>query len=343
MKLIRNEAVDFIFAMNRFAIRNKDNYLDYPQMDELKVWAKKYEEIVSPFLLNDISLIFEKTILISLYLFIKVQEKDDIKSANDFLNFLESFSPKEFKDDIIDKFLNQSIDKISVESIYNQIINDGLHPGYDEREEAQLLYGFLCDPNNFFVRLRDTYTQFYNQVYSVSKEEFKKLDINKYKWHSNKLSEDSILYLRTLGLNSIINEIKNIEELSLYYSFFADNDISALWDSKNIIIGAGSDKRIIQKSARKKSDLFFNCLGDPKRLEILRLTSERPWFSSELASYFNLKPATLSYHINKLVEADLLSIKKGEAKRFYYTLNEEAFELFLNYASQDLLKRDKKF
>ncbi|MGD1822195.1 MAG: ArsR/SmtB family transcription factor [Pleomorphochaeta sp.] len=337
MKLINNEAVDFIFAMNRFGIRNKEIHLEYPSMEEIKEWCIESEKKLSPFLLNDITLIFEKTIIISLYFFIKVHENNNIKTAQDFLSFLDSFEANQFKSDIINRFLDKSINELTVDNIYNQIINDGLHPGYDEREEAELLFGFLNESDNFLNRLKSTYDQFYNFVYKESKDKFKKIETEKYNWHLKRMNDNAINYLKDLGLNSIINEIENVENLHYYFSFFADNDVSALWDSKNIIIGASTDNRIIQKSAKKKTELLFNCLGDPKRLEILRLTSKRPWYSSELASHFNLKPATLSYHISKLVDADLLTIQKGKSKRFYYTLNKETYKSYLEFASQDLL------
>ncbi|MDC7227402.1 MAG: hypothetical protein PQJ61_11625 [Spirochaetales bacterium] len=34
------------------------------------------------------------------------------------------------------------------------------------------------------------------------------------------------------------------------------------------------------------ADEFFTCLGDPKRIEVMRLTVIRPWYSSELATHF---------------------------------------------------------
>jgi DNA-binding transcriptional ArsR family regulator len=337
MNIIKNEAVDFIFAFRRFGIRNNNNTNEYPGLEELENWCSTYQKKLSPFLINDISILSEKTIIVSLFLFDTIAKNPSILTATDFINTIKEIPANSFKENIIKNFLNKDFDEITVENIYNAIVNDGLHPGYEIREEAELLFGFLNEPEDFLFRLYSTLSQFYKQVYTPSKESFDKLYNEKYTWHNKLFLADKKSYLTSLGLNSLINEYPNLDELKFYFSLFLDDDVFALWNNKSVIIGAATDTRIIQQSAKTKSDLFFNCLGDPKRLEIIRLTSQKPWYSTELANHFNLKPATLSYHINILVQADLLRITKGDGKRLYYTLNKEALKTYLEFVSQDLL------
>lgn len=86
--------------------------------------------------------------------------------------------------------------------------------------------------------------------------------------------------------------------------------------------------------------LFCNRLkvmGDNSKLEILQLLSGRPWYSQELATELGITPATISYHMDHLLAAGLISLNKKE-KRIYYELNRQAMrevveklsELFLN-------------
>lgn len=337
MKFIKNEAVDFIFAFRRFGIRNKSKNVEYPRLKEIDNWCIKYEKELSPFLVNDISILSKKTILITLFLFDIIRNNPDIKTSNDFINELSKISANDFTSTFKNNLLRNLGEDFSVEDIYNAIINDGLHPGYDIKEEATLLHGFLKNPQDFLNRLISTLTQFNQAIYLPSINSFKSIYDEKYNWHNNFLSTDSVSYLKSLGLNSLIQEYPNLDDFNFYFSLFLDDDVFALWNNKSVIIGAANDTKIIQFSAKNKSDIFFSSLGDPKRLEIIRLTSKRPWYSSELATHFKLKPATLSYHINKLVEADLLRITQGEAKRLYYTLNKDALKTYLSYVSQDLL------
>ncbi|MGD1815952.1 MAG: ArsR/SmtB family transcription factor [Pleomorphochaeta sp.] len=337
MKIIYNEAIDFICALTRFGLRNVKKDPDYPEQKEIEQWYSEYEKKVSPFLLNDIALLSERTIMITFYFLIKIHKNPEIQTTNDFLNYLDSLNAEDLKNDIISDIFRGIKTELSVENIYNLIVDEGLHPDHNHMEEAEFIYSVLQDPENFLARLKITYSQFYNQIFKESKKTYEDLIKKKLEWHNQRFADDAKSYLYTLGLKSIIGALKDLESISYYFSFFADNDVSASWDSRLIIIGAGTDSRIIQQSAKSKSNLFFSCLGDPKRLEIMRLTSQRTWYSTELANYFNLKPATLSYHINKLVEADLLTISQGENKRFYYSLNKDSIEEYLKFVSQDLL------
>lgn len=272
------------------------------------MWCEEYEKKLSPFLLNDISLLVEKMILPSIYLFMLFKEHPE--------------------------------DEITVEVIHEILVNHGLHPGYDPIEESELLYGFLQDPEGFLNRLHNTYSDLYRLAYLPERAKLEDLYQEKLNWHKQRLNEDSDKYLALLGLQSFLKMISEEGEPKLYFSFFSDKDISSFWSSQTVVIGAGTDQRILHRSAHDKTDTFFSCFGDPKRLEILRLTAQRPWYNTELANYFDLKPATLSYHISILADAELLHIIKGESRRFYYTLNEEKVREYLENVAQDLLGLD---
>ncbi|MBI9109165.1 MAG: helix-turn-helix transcriptional regulator [Spirochaetales bacterium] len=337
MKLINNEAVDLIFAMYRFANRNKQPENNYQGIPELSLWCDEYEKKLSPFLLNDISLMIEKMILPTVYLFILFKRTPGIETGEDFLNTLEKITPDEFLDYLKTELIGEKEKELTIELLNDVLVNDGLHPGYDHAEEAELLYGFLKDPENFLNRLHKTYSDFYRLVYKPGRSSLIKLASDKLRWHQRRLALGVEEYLEQLGLHSFISSLSENEEPTLFFSLFLDNDISSFWSTKTVVIGAGTDQRIINRSARDKADIFFSCFGDSKRLEILRLTSQRPWYSTELANHFEVKPATLSYHINILVDAELLHIVKGESRRFYYTLNKKSIEEYLGFVAKDLL------
>ncbi len=341
MKLINNEAVDFIFAVKRFADRNKPSENNFPKMKVLTDWCSEYEKKLSPFLLNDISLMFGRMILPSTYVFMLFAKQPGIDSAEKLLSMLNNVSTEDFTEFINKEFCGNSGDGITEEAIREVLTNEGLTPGYDPMEEASLMYGFLQDPGGFLKKLCSIYTEFYKQAYHPGHGALRQIEQEKYDWHSSKIHENGESYLELLGLHSFVKSISNSGEPVLYFSLFADNAISSFWSTRTVVIGAGTDERILHRSARDKADIFFSCFGDPKRLEILRLTAQRPWYSTELADHFNLKPATLSYHINILVDAELLNIEKGEARRFYYSLNRDSITEYLGYISQDLLGIDR--
>lgn len=340
MKMINNEIVDSIFAIQRFANRNKQLENNYPGIPELAEWCREYEKKLSPFLLNDISLMFEKMVFPSIFLFKLYTTIPGLATVDEFLRKLKQIEPDEFLDFFQRVLLGGKKTELTIEVLLNILVEDGLHPGYDASEEAELLYVFLKDAEKFLDRLLVTYSDFYEQAYRSGKIAMKKIETEKFNWHQKRLDEGIDTYLEQLGLRSFLSSLSGEEDPIVYFSLFSDTAISSFWNIQTVIIGAGTDQRIINRSAREKADDFFSCFGDPKRLEILRLTAIRPWYSTELANHFKVKPATLSYHINILVDAELLHIVKGESRRFYYTLNKEAIKEYLKFVARDLLGPD---
>lgn len=337
MKLIKSDVIDSIFAMYHFANRNAKPENDLPGSVELEEWCRVYEKKLSPFLLNDLSLMVEKMIFPTIYLSHLFFNGEEIVTVEDFIDGLKLLKPEDFLTFIEAKLLRKKKEEISVAELKEILAEDGLHPGYDPSEEAELMLSFLDRPENFLERLINTYSDFCELAYKPVKKDFQNFTEKKLIWHEEQLREKRNEYLIQLGLSSFMESSHMNRETRLFFSFFADTTVSTFWNINAVVIGAATDLRILKSSARDRTNSFFACFGDPKRLEILRLTAERPWYSTELANHFDLKPATLSYHINILVDAELLLIKRGEARRFYYSLNKESIRQYLDYVSQDLL------
>src|ERR1051325_11245371 len=52
---------------------------------------------------------------------------------------------------------------------------------------------------------------------------------------------------------------------------------------------------------------FFKALADSNRLKIVGLLAEKPYSVEELAALLNLKPSTISHHLARLAEVELVS------------------------------------
>ena len=70
---------------------------------------------------------------------------------------------------------------------------------------------------------------------------------------------------------------------------------------------------------------FFKALADSNRLKIVGLLAEKSYSVEELAALLNLKPSTVSHHLSKLAEAELVSC---HAESYYsvYQLDRKALE-----------------
>lgn len=77
----------------------------------------------------------------------------------------------------------------------------------------------------------------------------------------------------------------------------------------------------------------FKALSDPVRREILLLLKDQTLSAGEIAKHFKMTQATVSYHLSKLKQADL--IFENKYKNFiYYELNASVLEEVILWLSQ---------
>lgn len=81
----------------------------------------------------------------------------------------------------------------------------------------------------------------------------------------------------------------------------------------------------------------FKCLSDSSRLKIINSLMIEPMYVELLAERLDLSTSTVSFHLKKLMDADIVS---SEKEQYYtiYSLNEEIFSLNL----KDLIKDNRK-
>lgn len=87
----------------------------------------------------------------------------------------------------------------------------------------------------------------------------------------------------------------------------------------------------------------FKALSDPVRREILVMLQGGKLSAGDIAKEFDLTAATVSYHLNQLKKADLVT--ESKQKNFvFYELNASVFEEIMLWFSQFDFggKRDEK-
>ena len=72
-------------------------------------------------------------------------------------------------------------------------------------------------------------------------------------------------------------------------------------------------------------DKQFHALADDTRLKIIELLRNYSLNAGEIASYFTISHASISYHLQKLEQCNLVTVERlGRYKK--YSLNKRAFE-----------------
>ena len=77
----------------------------------------------------------------------------------------------------------------------------------------------------------------------------------------------------------------------------------------------------------------FKALSDPVRREILLLLKDQTLSAGEIAKHFKMTQATVSYHLSKLKQADLIYENKYK-NYIYYELNTSVLEEVILWLSQ---------
>lgn len=77
----------------------------------------------------------------------------------------------------------------------------------------------------------------------------------------------------------------------------------------------------------------FKALSDPVRREILLLLKDQTLSAGEIAKHFKMTQATVSYHLSKLKQADLIFENKYK-NYIYYELNTSVLEEAILWLSQ---------
>ena len=80
---------------------------------------------------------------------------------------------------------------------------------------------------------------------------------------------------------------------------------------------------------------MFRALSDPNRREILSMLKKGRMSAGEIGAQFDMSAATVSYHLAKLKEAELIS-ETRDKNYIYYSLNVSVFEDIMLWASQFL-------
>jgi predicted transcriptional regulator len=81
---------------------------------------------------------------------------------------------------------------------------------------------------------------------------------------------------------------------------------------------------------------FFKALADANRLKIIGLLAQQPYSVEQLAAILHLRPSTVSHHLSKLAEVDLVSAR-AEGYYSVYQLEEATLQKTrLLFSKQDL-------
>lgn len=108
-----------------------------------------------------------------------------------------------------------------------------------------------------------------------------------------------------------------------YYSYMQEIGVTRFSEFK--VEGLFEQQVIKQKKVQKEMFIKLKVIAEDTRFELLKKLSIRPHYGAELANQLQLSTATISHHLNCLMDINIVFVSKNQ-NRQYYMLNKEELE-----------------
>ena len=184
-------------------------------------------------------------------------------------------------------------------------------------------------PRQFRDRAVIVLKEFYHEFYEPFEKTVYDFMDTRLAVHHQLFDKDPVHFINTIGIGDYSKAIELHKIILIYVSYFLDVGVLYFTHNETLVMCSGQtiEHKFENGKAKPSYASFFKALSDNKRIEILKLTSKRPWYNKELADYFHLSTATLSYHLNLLLDLRVLNFEPSIVNnRYYYTANKEEIE-----------------
>jgi DNA-binding transcriptional ArsR family regulator len=341
MNMQQNEAMEFYCFLSSYIekhLEKEKETANIPPDPGLLAIYREVDRTISPFLKHDIDLLFHTMVVTLIVLFFHIHRRE-ITDDLQFLESLSSMSDEQFRRQYL-MYLNleeREPQQISLKEIRERITQNLVSTS---KNQDKLLKQLLDDPGEWRRRIVNTLNDFHRMHYLPRRDELAAMREKKTAEARELFREDPIRFLDTLTLGHYRDLLSHANDAVVYISYTFDTGMLISIKGKIMLLGLTRTTLVTSENRKLQTNILFNTLCDVKRIEILRLLGEREWFSNELAKHFGLTAATMSYHLNKMLGAGLVSFRIGDKNKIYYSINRNNVRSLLTSALADLAGED---
>lgn len=205
----------------------------------------------------------------------------------------------------------------------------------NNKEIKEKLIECLMNPMETKQRYCIMLKGFYNKAYKyIEKFIIRELNIARDKYEEY-FKENSSEFFKTYFKMDLVNSIVHISFFKhTGWSSYGINDFENIdW----IVLGVYSDRIFGKDALKERANKFFKVLSDKKRIKMIELLAQKPWYGHEMAKKLKLTPATVSYHLSLLLELNMVNFNRNE-NRMYYSLNREKVDELFDESKKSLLR-----
>lgn len=209
----------------------------------------------------------------------------------------------------------------------------------DEKFKARLIFAFQ-DPEGSLDELGGLLEQAAGLLEPYRERMEAEVEKGKERWKEYFASHDLDEFLSLIGVSldsgaysGIRIRWKVVSGVTLVLKIEDENRSGMLKVDMGVLIDEKA-LRFLKKGNEREA---LQLLADPVKLDILLYISQTPHYGRELAERFGLSTATISYHMQDLLNEGLVSVSQ-QGKRVYYSLDRDRIRLVLEWLQRVLLE-----
>jgi DNA-binding transcriptional ArsR family regulator len=337
MKIKYNIVMDYLMTLSHYFNREfidsiiaEYNFEINPMVEET---FKLFDEELSYYQKSDFKMLFSN--FINYLILTNLVHQEHIDTMEGFEKALKEFKSAEYKEMLL-KVLNVEEGEFTKDDIINSPFLLKLDTIEDFEVEGELIYEYINNPDHTLKRLKENVMipseLFLKNIYQPNQEKFSQI----LSLHQNDLDTlgDEFYKKRMHYVDHIqANEINDI-----YLNIIAPTGL--IHDTDSGLLIYSHDMSVIDTAGMKDFEYleFIKAISDKKRIKIVKALNKDSLCNNDLAELLDLTPATISYHISKLVREKIINVKKGDYNKIMYSIDEEQLKKRFKEASEYLTK-----
>lgn len=316
---------------------------------ELLESIDKMKERLSKFIQIELNYFFDMDITIldgfgQIILWNYLLDNPDINTVNELISLIEN-SDANIMFFYILKYMIFETQHIKLHDLYDSdklkndidlILTTAKELKFTNPERKEKLIECINNPNETKQRLCLLLKQFYEKAYKPLEEDIIKTLLAPKEKYETILNSNTEKFTKEFLFKDyeVFSSIVNIH--ISYFRYAGSDYYSNEGNNELVVFGYKSDEFIGEVPRRENIYKFLKAISDKKRIDIIELLSQKPWYVNEIADELGMTSATASYHLTTLQELKIVDFERSD-HRFYYYLNKETLNKLFDEAKELLI------
>ena len=347
IELCFEKSLEIIFAAARVSLNHEYEEAaeeGLPIDPEIDKWVREVLGKIDPRHKKLLDFYFDQDGYLGLGL-LRLQEKfKDSPSVQELISFMEDISASELSYYLLLGAYDGELAKSDIKQFndYQQVYKWITDNCVTNSRGSWKVFKLISNPEEakeeLIAFLNYFYSNFFKDYYEKKEiEEF----MNSYLEENRDLLKRSFIKLSSRLLSpELKDDFFKKDQIRVNISYFAGIGHVFVPEQMRLAIGYKYPEKIDNNSSIRFLALsrLFKALSDENRLKILLKLKKESKYLTQLSDSLEISGPSVKYHLEKLMEMELIEIEKSE-KRIYYCLKKSKLNNMINELKNTLLRR----